>query len=70
MLNFCNKVVRKFIIVDGGLRIYGDIVKLICFGVIMVMIGFLFVVYEELLGEIVELDGKKYKEYFGSVLEY
>lgn len=70
VLNICSKVVCKFLIVDGGIRMYGDIVKLIRFGVLMVMIGLLFVVYEELFGEIVEFDGKQYKEYFGSVFEF
>lgn len=37
-------------IVDGGICIYGDIVKFIRFGVFMIMIGFLFVGYEELFG--------------------
>lgn len=36
----------------------------------MVMIGFLFVGYEEFLGEIIERDGKFYKEYFGFVFEF
>lgn len=58
------------IIVDGGICMYGDIVKLICFGVIMVMIGLFFVGYEELFGEIKIENGIVYKEYFGLVLEF
>lgn len=64
------KVVCKLIIVDGGIRIYGDIVKFVCFGVIMVMIGLLFVGYEEFFGEIKVENGIVYKEYFGFVLEF
>lgn len=70
VLCWCVKVVWKLIIVDGGIWIYGDIVKFVCFGVIMVMIGLLFVGYEELLGEIKVEDGVVYKEYFGSVFEF
>ncbi len=34
------------------------------------MIGSLFAAHEVLLGETVELDGKQYKEYFGSASEF
>lgn len=70
VFRWCVKVVRKFIIVDGGICMYGDIVKFICFGVIMVMIGLFFVGYEELFGEIKIENGIVYKEYFGLVLEF
>ena len=69
-LNLCNKAARKPIIADGGLRTHGDIAKSIRFGASMVMIGSLFAAHEESPGETVELDGKKYKEYFGSASEY
>lgn len=69
-LNLCNKAARKPIIADGGLRTHGDIAKSIRFGATMVMIGSLFAAHEESPGETVELDGKKYKEYFGSASEY
>ena len=36
----------------------------------MVMIGSLFAAHEESPGETVELDGKRYKEYFGSASEF
>ena len=36
----------------------------------MVMIGSLFAAHEESPGETVELEGKKYKEYFGSASEF
>ncbi|WP_251516744.1 MULTISPECIES: GMP reductase [Staphylococcus] len=69
-LNLCSKAARKPIIADGGLRTHGDIAKSIRFGASMVMIGSLFAAHEESPGETVELDGKLYKEYFGSASEF
>ena len=69
-LNICSKTARKPIIADGGLRTHGDIAKSIRFGASMVMIGSLFAAHEESPGETVELDGKRYKEYFGSASEF
>ncbi|MDN6334922.1 MAG: IMP dehydrogenase, partial [Lacticaseibacillus paracasei] len=48
----------------------GDIAKSIRFGASMVMVGSLFAAHEESPGETVELDGKMYKEYFGSASEF
>lgn len=69
-LNICSKAARKPIIADGGIRTHGDIAKSIRFGATMVMIGSLFAAHEESLGKTVELDGKRYKEYFGSASEF
>ncbi|PTF13353.1 GMP reductase [Staphylococcus devriesei] len=69
-LNICSKAARKLIIADGGLRTHGDIAKSIRFGASMVMIGSLFAAHEESPGETVELEGKLYKEYFGSASEF
>ncbi|MBP1082126.1 GMP reductase [Bacillus capparidis] len=65
-LRWCAKAASKPIIADGGIRTHGDIAKSIRFGATMVMIGSLFAGYEESPGETVEIDGKLYKEYFGS----
>lgn len=69
-LNWCSQAARKPIIADGGIRTHGDIAKSIRFGATMVMIGSLFAGHEESPGEIIEKDGKLYKEYFGSASEY
>lgn len=69
-VNHCSKAARKPIIADGGIRTHGDIAKSIRFGASMVMIGSLFAAHEESPGETVELDGKLYKEYFGSASEF
>lgn len=69
-LRWCAKAARKPIIADGGIRTHGDIAKSIRFGATMVMIGSLFAGHIESPGKIVEVDGKKFKEYFGSASEY
>lgn len=69
-VKLCAKAARKPIIADGGIRTHGDIAKSIRFGATMVMIGSLFAAHEESPGETVELEGKLYKEYFGSASEF
>lgn len=69
-LRWCAKAARKPIIADGGIRTHGDIAKSIRFGATMVMIGSLFAGHLESPGELVEVDGEQYKEYYGSASEY
>ena len=69
-LSWCSKAARKPIIADGGIRTNGDIAKSIRFGASMVMIGSLFAGHDQSPGDLVEIDGVKYKEYFGSASEY
>lgn len=69
-LRWCAKAASKPIIADGGIRTNGDIAKSIRFGATMVMIGSLFAGHEESPGQTIEIDGKLYKEYFGSASEY
>ncbi len=69
-LKWCARVATRPIIADGGIREHGDIGKSIRFGATMVMIGSLFAGHEESPGKTVELDGKRYKEYFGSASEF
>lgn len=69
-LRWCSKAASKPIIADGGIRTHGDIAKSIRFGASLVMIGSLFAGYEESPGETMQIDGKLYKEYFGSASEY
>lgn len=54
------------IIADGGLKNSGDVVKALAAGASSVMSGNLFAGTLEAAGEIVEIDGKKYKAYNGS----
>jgi GMP reductase len=63
-------VATKPIIADGGIRDHGDIAKSVRFGASMVMIGSLFAGHEESPGQTVEVDGKRYKEYYGSASDF
>lgn len=69
-LKWCARVATKPIIADGGIRHHGDIAKSVRFGAAMVMIGSLFAGHEESPGQTVEVDGKLYKEYFGSASDF
>ena len=69
-LKWCARVATKPIIADGGIRDHGDIAKSIRFGASMIMIGSLFAGHEESPGQTVEVDGKLYKEYYGSASDF
>ena len=69
-LKWCARVATKPIIADGGIRDHGDIAKSIRFGASMVMIGSLFAGHEESPGQTVEVDGKMFKEYYGSASDF
>jgi len=69
-LKWCARVATKPIIADGGIRENGDIAKSIRFGACMVMIGSLFAGHEESPGKTVEVDGKLFKEYYGSASDF
>ena len=62
----CVQVAKKPIIADGGIKHAGDIAKALVLGSHMVMAGSMFAGFEESAGNLVDIDGKKYKEYFGS----
>jgi GMP reductase len=69
-LKWCARVATKPIIADGGIRSHGDIAKSIRFGATMVMIGSLFAGHEESPGRTVEVDGERFKEYYGSASDF
>jgi len=62
----CSKVAKVPIIADGGIRTPGDISKSLVLGASMVMIGGMLSGFEDSPGSIVEVSGKKYKEFWGS----
>ena len=69
-LKWCARVATKPIIADGGIRHHGDIAKSVRFGAAMVMIGSLVAGHEESPGRTVEVDGKLFKEYYGSASDF
>jgi GMP reductase len=69
-LKWCARVATRPIVADGGIREHGDIAKSVRFGATLVMIGSLFAGLEESPGLTVEIDGKLYKEYYGSASEF
>ncbi len=69
-LKWCARVATKPIVADGGIRHHGDIAKSVRFGAAMVMVGSLFAGHEESPGQTVEVDGKLYKEYYGSASDF
>lgn len=69
-LKWCARVATKPIIADGGIREHGDIAKSIRFGATMVMIGSMLAGHEESPGLTVEVDGKLFKEYYGSASDF
>ena len=69
-LKWCARVATKPIIADGGIREHGDIAKSVRFGATMVMIGSMLAGHEESPGATVEVDGKLFKEYYGSASDF
>jgi GMP reductase len=69
-LKWCARVATKPIVADGGIREHGDIAKSIRFGATMVMVGSMLAGHEESPGKTVEVEGKLYKEYFGSASDF
>ncbi len=69
-LKWCARVATKPIIADGGIREHGDIAKSIRFGATMVMIGSMLAGHKESPGKTVEVDGKLFKEYYGSASDF
>lgn len=66
----CSKVAKKPIIADGGIREPGDISKSLVMGATMVMIGGMLSGYTDSPGNIVEYNGKRYKEFWGSASKH
>ncbi|MDD7322104.1 MAG: GMP reductase [Limosilactobacillus mucosae] len=65
-LRLCSKAASKPLIADGGIRHNGDIAKSVRFGASMVMIGSLLAGHQESPGHLITIDGKRYKQYWGS----
>ncbi|CCI84401.1 GMP reductase [Lactobacillus pasteurii] len=68
-LRMCSKAASKPLIADGGIRHNGDIAKSVRFGASMVMIGSMLAGHEESPGNVIKIDGKTFKQYWGSASE-
>jgi GMP reductase len=66
----CSSVAKVPIIADGGIVEHGDVAKAIACGATMVMAGSLFAGYDQSAGNIIEIDDRMYKEYYGSASKY
>ncbi|CUA84324.1 MULTISPECIES: GMP reductase [Gulbenkiania] len=66
----CASAVSVPVIADGGISEHGDMAKALACGATMIMAGSLFAGYDESAGNIVEINGKHYKEYFGSASQF
>lgn len=62
----CANVTKKHIIADGGIKSPADITKSIVLGASMVMVGGMMSAFLDSPGRVVEIDGTKYKEFYGS----
>ncbi|NQZ28782.1 MAG: GMP reductase [Mycoplasmatales bacterium] len=69
-VNMCSKAATKPIIADGGIRQNGDLAKSIRFGATMSMAGSILSGHIESPGKTIVVDGKEFKEYFGSASEF
>ena len=56
---------RGHVISDGGCSTPGDVAKAFGAGAVFVMLGGMFSGHEESGGELIEKDGKKYKQFYG-----
>ncbi len=66
VVNKCAGVTKKPIIADGGIKYPADITKSIVLGASMIMIGGMMSAFIDSPGRVVEIDGTKFKEFYGS----
>jgi GMP reductase len=66
----CAMVATVPIIADGGIKNPGDIAKALTLGATMIMTGGMLSGYQDSPGEVVNIDGKQYKEFWGSASSY
>ena len=62
----CAKSAKKPIIADGGIKKPGDITASLVLGATLVMVGGMLSGFNDSPGDLIEKEGKMYKEYWGS----
>jgi len=70
MIEECCAVAKKPIVADGGVKRPSDITKSLVLGATMVMAGGILTGFSDSPGNLIEHDGKKLKEYWGSASEH
>jgi len=66
----CIRVSQVPIVADGGIRVPADITKSVVLGASMVMVGGMLTGFQDSPGHLIEVDGKKKKEFWGSASQY
>ena len=66
----CSLCTNIPIIADGGIKVPGDISKSLVLGATMVMVGGMLSGLQDSPGQIVEINGKNYKEFWGSASSF
>lgn len=66
----CSRVSQVPIVADGGIRVPADIAKSIVLGSSMVMVGGMLTGFKDSPGHLIEVDGKKKKEFWGSASQF
>lgn len=66
----CSRVSQVPIVADGGIRVPADIAKSVVLGASMVMVGGMLTGFKDSPGHLIEVDGKKKKEFWGSASQF
>jgi len=66
----CSNASNLPIVADGGIRVPADIAKSIVLGASIVMVGGMLSGFKDSPGHLIELDGKKKKEFWGSASQF
>jgi GMP reductase len=73
MISWCARSKRSdktLICADGGIREPGDIAKCLALGADMVMVGGMMSGFTDSPGKLIEQNGKRYKEFWGSASHF
>lgn len=66
VIHECSRISKVPIIADGGIKVPGDIAKSLTLGATMVMVGSMLAGQLDSPGNVVQINGKTYKEFWGS----
>jgi GMP reductase len=66
----CSVSAKVPIVADGGIKVPGDITKSLVLGASMVMVGGMLSGLQDSPGNVVEINGKHYKEFWGSASSF